>query len=173
MALTARPPIVLTPRPERTVQVIKLHRKSYFGIHYPVSALQSAVDGVTEASVLAFTRRADAYAVAGWLANHREITSLWPSRLIAEGSGLQVNAGELQPDVDEGVPPRDMHGLTIEEEPFTLFLQALSLEGVAMRLITDVHDDGRMQSTVFKEKIQRQAIQQHFQALMAKKSTKM
>ncbi len=66
-----------------------------------------------------------------------------------------------------------MHGLTIEEEPFTLFLQALSLEGVAMRLITDVHDDGRMQSTVLKEKMQRQAIQQHFQALMAKKSTKM
>ncbi len=169
MAVVARPPTVLTPKPDRTVQVIKLHRKTYFGIHSPVNALHSAADSVTEASVLAFSRRADAKTVAGWLANHREITRLWPSRLVDVGSGLQVNAGEMQPAAEAEVPPTDLHGLTIEEEPFSLFLQSLSLEGVAMRLITDVHADGRMQSTVFKEKMQQQAIQQHFQALMAKK----
>lgn len=159
----------MSPRPHRVVQVIKLHRKTYFGIHYPVDALESAHEAVTEASVLGFSRRADAFTVAGWLANHRDITNLWPCRLVDQGSGLHVNAGE-SPSWNRENP--DLQGLSVEEEPFSLFLRNLSLEGVALRLITDVHSDGRMSSTVFKEKMEQQAIQQHLKALMAKKSNK-
>lgn len=166
MALAMRPPVILARKPERVVQVIKLHKKSYFGIHYPVNALQSASEAVTEASVLAFSRKTDATMVAGWLAKHHHITKFWPSRLLDEGNGLCVNAGELQPEEDDN--PEDMQGLTVDEEPFTLFLQSLSLEGVALRLVTDVHADGNMATTVFKEKMEQQAIQQHFKALLAK-----
>ena len=169
MALAVRPPVVLARKPGRVVQVIKLHKKSYFGIHYPVNILHSASDSVTEASVLAFSRRADALTVAGWLANHRHITSVWPSRLLDEGNGLCVNAGEMQPAADEERPPGDLHGLSVDEEPFTLFLQSLSLEGVALRLITDVNSDGNMSSTVFKERMEPLAIQQHLKGLLAKK----
>lgn len=168
MALAVRPPVVLSRKPERVVQVIKLHRKSYFGIHYPADSLLHPAHAVTEASVLGFSRRADAATVAGWLARHHQITKLWPSRLINPGDGLHVNAGELQPVAEEQLP-KDLRGLSIEEEPFTLFLQALSLEGIALRLITDLQSDGSMSSTVFKERMDPQAVQQHLKALLQKK----
>ena len=176
MALATRPPPTLASKPERVVSVIKL-RKTYFGIHCIVDDRQTAedgvtsattADGVTEASVLAFSRKFDAQKVARWIARHRRITNLWPSRLVDQG--LQLNAGDMHPyipDEREGV-----HGLTVEQEPFSLFLRSLSLEGVALRLITDMYDDGRMSSTVFKERIDDHLVKQHLQSLMTKRSSK-
>lgn len=178
MALVTRPPPTLASKPDRVVSVIKL-RKSYFGIHCIVDDRQVAddgvtpattADGVTEASVLAFSRRFDAQKVSRWLARHRRITNLWPSRLIDVDHGLQLNAGDLHPYIPEEL--EGVHGLTVEEEPFSLFLRSLSVEGVALRLITDMYDDGRMCSTVFKERIDQPLLKQHLQSLMTKRYTK-
>ena len=158
--------------------MIKL-RKTYFGIHCIVDDRQMAedgvtpattADGVTEASVLAFSRKFDAQKVTRWIARHRRITNLWPSRLIDVGDGLHLNAGDLHPCIPDEM--EEAHGLTVEEEPFSLFLRSLSLEGVALRLITDMYDDGRMSSTVFKERIDDHLVKQHLQSLMAKRSSK-
>ena len=177
MALAHRPPpctarVVLAPKPARVVQVIKLNRNSYFGIHCPVDARQTTDEAVTEASVLAFSHRGDAFCVAGWLANHRRLAKLWPSRLVDLEVGLNINAGELLRPVAGKLAARQ-HGLSVEEEPFTLFLRALSLEGIAMRLITDIDSHGKLSTTMFKEKTDQKAVQQHFEALLSKKSNKM
>ena len=167
--LATRPPPVspLEKAPRRMVSTIKL-RNSYFGLHLPVGH-----QGVSEASVLAFTSKSDAENMAWRLALHRCVAKRWPQRVLTDAREFEL--ADFDADLTTAILGSRLegHGLRIEQEPFHVLVRRLALEDVSLRLVTDLDAaGGLLKMIVYKEKVDIQDVAMHLKSLLRLPSDK-
>lgn len=149
------------------VSTIKL-RNSYFGLHLPVDS-----DGVSEASVLAFTSKPDAESMAWRLALHRSVANRWPQRVLTDAREFEL--ADFNTDLETAILGSKLegHGLRIEQELFHPLVRRLALENVSLRLVTDLEaENGSFKTTVYREKVDAQAVAMHLKSLLRLPSDK-
>jgi hypothetical protein len=128
-------------------------RDTYFGLHMPVRGLQADHAAITQASVVAFAQRSYAEKFARMIAMHHSSTHRWPDRVVHEEKGLLL-AHCQSPLLDMAFC--EPTGLQLQDETFSELVKRMSLQDVAVRLVTTLPgDDGRFQSTVYQDKVSR------------------
>ena len=159
MLLNRPPPPASAKPPQRAIATIRL-RNSYYGLHRPTGA-----EGVTESLVLGFTHRRDAEDFAVRLAHHRAVARCWPPRVMDTADSFGILGG-MQGDIPD--EEAEVHGLRVAVEPFQVLVRRLSLEGIALQLVTDVDTRfGRLASTVYREKVDAITVAVHLNGLLA------
>ena len=164
------PPPALLPPPRRVVSTIRL-RNTLFGLHLPIGK-----DGVSEASVLAFTARPDAVDMAFKLIKHRTLTRQWPGRVLSEEGHFALAdwSKDIRTPPEEMEGMLEMHALRICQEPFQALVRRLALEEISVRLVTDIDGDGgaSMHTSIYRDRVDTAAKALHLKTLLALKSDK-
>ena len=171
MLATRPPPAPLKKPPQRVVTTIRL-RNTMFGLHVPLRG-RDVIEDVTESTVLGFTHRRDASEIAARLAHHRAVTHRWPGRVLRDGEKFDLFGG-LEDVIDaEEDRVLEAHGLRLMDEGFQTLVRRLSLEGIALQLVTDVDvEAGRLSTMCYRDRFDIGAVAVHYNTLLRLRSDK-